>query len=118
MKWYYNMKLGKKLILGFIIVAVLAGAIGVIGIFSLRSAQKTSENIITNYGNSQGQLGFIAEAFEKSRTITRDLIIETDNKNYKQYQDEIAANDIVIEKYLVSLKKLNKPQKNFRIMIN
>jgi methyl-accepting chemotaxis protein len=105
MKWYYNMKISAKLILGFIIVAILAGFIGTIGIFSLQSAQKTSQNIITNYGNSQGQLGFIAEAFQQSRAATRDLIIETDPNNYKPYQDIIAANDVKIEKYLAEFKK-------------
>lgn len=28
MKWYYNLKIGTKLILGFIVVALLAGIIG------------------------------------------------------------------------------------------
>jgi len=105
MKWYDNMKLNKKLILGYIIVAILACGIGVIGIFSLKSAQKSTENLITNYGNSQGQLGYIAEAFQKSRAATRDLIIETDPKNYKTYQDIIIADDLIVEKYLAEFKK-------------
>ena len=35
MKWYMNMKIGVKLILGFIIVALIAGAVGIIGYSSL-----------------------------------------------------------------------------------
>ncbi len=105
MKWYHNMKISAKLILGFIVVAILAGAIGVIGIFSLQSSQKTSQYIITNYGNSQGQLGFIAEAFQQNRAAVRDLIIETDSNNYKAYQDLIAANDVKINKNLAEVKK-------------
>jgi len=35
MKWYKNMKIGKKLILGFIIVALIAGAVGVIGYINI-----------------------------------------------------------------------------------
>lgn len=104
MKWYYNMRLTKKLMLGFIIIAILAGSIGVIGIFSLQSAQKTSQNIITNYGNSQGQLGFIAEAYHDNRATVRDLIIETDPASYKPYQDKIVANDAKIAKYLAQFK--------------
>lgn len=105
MKWYYNMKISSKLILGFIIVAMLAGFIGVIGIFSLQSTQKTSQYIMTNYGNSQGKLVFIVESFQQSRAAVRDLIIETDPNNYKTYQDIISNNDATILKNLAELKK-------------
>lgn len=105
MKWYYNMKISSKLILGFIIVAILAGFIGVIGIFSLQSTQKTSQYIMTNYGNSQGKLVFIVESFQQSRAAVRDLIIETDPNNYKTYQDTISNNDTTILKNLAELKK-------------
>ncbi|AWI05510.1 HAMP domain-containing methyl-accepting chemotaxis protein [Clostridium drakei] len=105
MKWYYNMKISSKLILGFIIVAMLAGFIGIIGIFSLQSTQKTSQYIMTNYGNSQGKLVFIVESFQQSRAAVRDLIIETDPNNYKTYQDIISNNDVTILKNLAELKK-------------
>ncbi len=35
MKWYLNMKIGKKLILGFVVVAVIAGIVGVMGYTSI-----------------------------------------------------------------------------------
>ena len=35
MKWFINMKIGKKLILGFLIVALIAAAIGVVGYLGL-----------------------------------------------------------------------------------
>ena len=31
MKWYLNLKVGVKLIIGFIIVAIIAGTIGIVG---------------------------------------------------------------------------------------
>ncbi len=31
MKWFYNLKIGTKLILGFVVVALIAGGIGVMG---------------------------------------------------------------------------------------
>ncbi|MBW9153082.1 methyl-accepting chemotaxis protein [Clostridium estertheticum] len=112
MKWFYNMKLSKKLTLGFIIVAVLAGVIGIVGIFSLLATQKKSEYIITNYGNSQGELGFIVEAFQKNRTVARDLVIETNHNNDKKYQTQIVENDATIVKYMAEFKKtVQSPEK-------
>ena len=37
MKWFINMKIGSKLILGFLIVAVIAGMVGVVGIVNIQS---------------------------------------------------------------------------------
>jgi methyl-accepting chemotaxis protein len=36
MKWFYNMKIGTKLISGFIIVALIAGVIGIVGFMGLK----------------------------------------------------------------------------------
>lgn len=35
MKWFYNMKIGTKLIIGFLMVAFIAGAIGVGGVYNI-----------------------------------------------------------------------------------
>ena len=37
MKRFYNMKIGTKLIISFIIVSIIAGVVGVIGIINIRS---------------------------------------------------------------------------------
>jgi len=37
MKWYVNLKVGVKLIIGFILVAIIAGTIGVVGFFSINT---------------------------------------------------------------------------------
>jgi methyl-accepting chemotaxis protein len=36
MKWYYNLKVGAKLLMGFVLVAVIASIIGVLGITNLK----------------------------------------------------------------------------------
>jgi methyl-accepting chemotaxis protein len=35
MKWYNNMKIGVKLIVGFLLVALIAGIVGVMGIMNI-----------------------------------------------------------------------------------
>lgn len=35
MKWFYNLKIATKLIIGFLIVAFIAGAVGVVGLLNI-----------------------------------------------------------------------------------
>lgn len=48
MKWYLNMKIGAKLILGFIIVALLAGVVGFVGFTSLNNVANVRLPAIQN----------------------------------------------------------------------
>ena len=105
MRWFNNMKISAKMIMGFLIVALIAGAVGVVGIRSLNSNTKQYSDLFVNYGESQGQLGYIAEAFQQARAAVRDLIIETDSPNYKQYQDVISKSDVTINKNLAEYAK-------------
>ncbi|HAN09619.1 MAG TPA: methyl-accepting chemotaxis protein [Clostridiales bacterium] len=95
MKLFNNMKIGAKLIIGFITVAVIAGIIGVIGIVNLKTETTGYSNLFKNYGSAQGYIGFIAEAVQKERAATRDLILE---KNIKKYVDTMIQADVVIDK--------------------
>jgi len=45
MKWYRNLKMSLKLIIGFLVVAIIAGTIGIVGIISLSRVSDNSKNI-------------------------------------------------------------------------
>ncbi|PKM95215.1 MAG: methyl-accepting chemotaxis protein [Firmicutes bacterium HGW-Firmicutes-1] len=45
MKWYYNLKVGAKLISGFIIVAMIAGIVGIVGYSGMSEIKKAEEEI-------------------------------------------------------------------------
>jgi methyl-accepting chemotaxis protein len=47
MKWYSNMKLGKKLVIAFVLVALLAGAVGVVGYVGMEGIKKSQTQIAT-----------------------------------------------------------------------
>ena len=54
MKGFSNLKIGTRLIVSFLVVAIIAGGIGVYSIMLLRNLNKDSETLFVNYGNSQG----------------------------------------------------------------
>ncbi len=37
MKWFYNLKISSKLIIGFVIVAMIAGVVGITGIINIKT---------------------------------------------------------------------------------
>lgn len=89
MKWFYNLKIAAKLLIGFIVVALLAGFIGVFAIFNLRTMDANSTILY-----KQNLLGTIAvdeivNNFSKIRIAYRDLIIHLNEDNKQQYYDNI-----------------------------
>ncbi|MFA7672270.1 MAG: methyl-accepting chemotaxis protein [Clostridia bacterium] len=47
MKWYFNMKLGKKLVIAFVLVALLAGAVGIVGYVGMEGIKESQTKIAT-----------------------------------------------------------------------
>ncbi len=49
MMWFYNLKMAKKLLLGFLIVAIVSGIVGVIGIFEIRGLSNDYYGLYEKY---------------------------------------------------------------------
>ena len=47
MKWYLNMKIGKKLVSGFILVALIAGVVGLVGYSGMSETKKAQDDVAT-----------------------------------------------------------------------
>ena len=77
MKWFYDLKIGTKLILGFILTSCIAAAIGYIGISSLNDLTAQSELMYSNMTVAIQELGDITEAFQRVRVNSRDLLMAT-----------------------------------------
>lgn len=114
MKWFYNLKIQKKLILACIIAILITTIIGFIGVKDLNSINNSYSNLFKNYGNSQGEIGLVGLNFERTRSAMRDLIIETDPNNFKKYEDIIKESDEEMNKYLSEYEKtcLTQEEKN------
>ncbi len=77
MKWFYDLKLGTKLICGFISVAVIAA---IIGYFGIREMNKIEDADVTMYQKITvpiTQLQDVSTAFQRMRVNMRDLIMAT-----------------------------------------
>lgn len=78
MKWFYNMKIATKLILSYIIIAILSGVVGLIGIINI---EKMNNDDAILYNNMTVPLTEVAEMnslFQRARVNSRDMIYESD----------------------------------------
>jgi methyl-accepting chemotaxis protein len=85
MKWFYDMKLGNKLMTGFTMVALLAAAVGVVGYKGmLEISRKMQEVSQVTLPSVQG-LGLVAEAQTAVQRAERTCML-TMNKNERDHQ--------------------------------
>lgn len=98
MKLFTNMKIATKLIVGFLIIASITAAVGLVGIFMLKQIDSSYKNLYTDYGISQGMIGKAALDFNQIRikvydiVYTQDLTVKQQEAcDIKQLKDEISS---------------------------
>ena len=74
MTWFYNMKLGRKLMSGFVLVAMIAGVIGWIGITKLKQLDEADTKLYEKITIPIGDLSDISTSFQRIRINLRDLV--------------------------------------------
>lgn len=95
MKWFYNMKLGKKLVISFLFVSFIAAIIGVIGVFNLQKIADLDTQMYKYHTDSLDDLARIMQDYQIQRSGLRDLIINKDTsfreEKLREF-DELANN--------------------------
>ena len=105
MRWFYNLKIAAKLLTAFILVAFIAGTVGVLGITRLLGINKSYKEMYDNNTKPLGNLAVIGMQFHRTRINERNLIIDNTNtqgyiNNIEQYNSDINAN---VEEYKKAL---------------
>ncbi|PKM55080.1 MAG: methyl-accepting chemotaxis protein [Firmicutes bacterium HGW-Firmicutes-5] len=111
MKWYYNLKIGVKLIIGFVLVAIIASTIGVVGYVSTDKLSMHLSEITDVTLPSVNSLLVINEAQTAVRAGLRNLAnpqipIEQRSAEYKYIEDALDRSD----KYWAIYEPLTKSE--------
>ena len=86
MKWFMNLKIGVKLTVAFVTLAILAGFVGGIGIINMKSIDKEYTILYRDYGIVMGKLGVLGMDFRDMRTATRRVFLDkTSDLRLKNY---------------------------------
>lgn len=91
MKWYRDLKIGTKLMIGYLIVTLIAGGIGLMGVTSIQKLQSDEQNLYEQMTVPLGQLIYVADAFTGMIDNVEKIVLATDT-------GEIASREREIEK--------------------
>lgn len=94
MKWFYDIKIGTKLISTYMLIAVLASIIGVIGILNLQAIAKRSDTLFKVYGIASIDVGQFGIA---QRSTVRDILFH--NIDNQKNLDALKEQDGQIDKH-------------------
>ncbi len=106
MKWFSNMKISAKLIITFLLVALISGVIGVVGIVNLRSINSNDTALYEKQTVPISKLAYLSTAFQMTRVDLRDAINAQTSDGANQYIDKIKLRSAPIDTASNELGKL------------
>ncbi len=92
MKWFYNMKIGAKLISSFILVALIAGVVGVVGIVNIDKIDKNDTELYEKLTVPIAEAGQMSRVFQEIRVWNRDMILENNVDDINAIYEKIQGN--------------------------
>ncbi len=100
-----NMKLAVKVITGFIVIAVIAGFIGVFGITQIRTIDEADTKLYQMVTVPLGELADMSTNFQRLRVNTRDMITAGSREEREKYEKRISELRAQITTTAVSYEK-------------
>ncbi|MDR3601718.1 MAG: methyl-accepting chemotaxis protein [Desulfosporosinus sp.] len=105
MNWFMDLKIAVKLLSGFVIVALVAASVGVVGIYNIQALDKSYTQVYANMTVPISELADISTEFQRSRVNVRDMILANDPLVIKSSVDSVAQRQADIAKDLESVDK-------------
>ncbi len=101
-------KISTKLLIVFIVVAIVSSISGILGVFMLISSDSSYSDALKNYGFVQGDLGMYGMILNENRAMVRDIVYESDEQivktAYSKLQQNIPRTTELIDKVRPSIQ--------------
>lgn len=105
MKWFYDLKIASKLILGFVLVALIAGFIGIYGAYQMKVLDKSDTELYEKYTVPLGEVSTIATLFQRVRVESRDIMLANTSEEISDIIKVIDEYRKGIDEYSVKVEK-------------
>lgn len=89
-KWFYNLKISAKILIGFIIVALVAGIIGFVGVASIQKMNKLDTKMYEQYTATMDDLAIIIDSFQRTRSTLTNMLLNEDPQKRLEYIKELS----------------------------
>jgi len=105
MNWYRNLKILVKLVVGFLIVAIIAGVIGIVGVLSLNNVSDDAKILYEKAAAPMVDLSEVLEQYQEMRIELRNLIIIDSNEEINNRIETIRKKIDSIKAMMAESKK-------------
>ncbi|MBC3889711.1 HAMP domain-containing protein [Acetobacterium paludosum] len=104
MNWFNNLKIGTKLIFSFLLVALIAGGIGILGVVNIKTIEKQDMYLYHNMTEPLGELIYIVESFSEINSSINNIVTASSQEEIATLETNIQKNSASFDKYLSSFK--------------
>ena len=104
MKWFKNMKIGARLIVGFSLVALITGFVGMFGVYNLNSTNDKYSKLYTNYGIPLGSIAKASIQYQHIRVELRNIVLANTNEKREEIAKKIENNNNEMQNELLKFK--------------
>jgi len=118
MRWFYNLKIGTKLISSYVMLSLLAGVIGWVGVTNIKKIAEEDQMMYERSVVSLADLQAVSTSFQRIRVNVRDLIAAGNAEQRNKFAGQIKSLREEIEKYLPSLEKTIKTEEGHKVLSN
>ncbi|MGE5400530.1 MAG: methyl-accepting chemotaxis protein [Ignavibacteriales bacterium] len=121
MRWFYDLKIRVKLILGFSIVALIAGIIGGLAVLSINTLEKNDTRLYEKMTLPLGQCARLSTAFQNIRVLARDIQLANNIQDKERISRDIEARNSEIRGIFKEYEKTfidKEDEENFRTLTN
>jgi methyl-accepting chemotaxis protein len=101
MSTFNNLKIGTKLIVGFILVAIIAGIVGAVGIINLQTTTKEYNELYEEYGIPIADIARASIEFQQIRVGTRNIVLAETTQERETIAAQLEGYHKNIEDYLL-----------------
>jgi methyl-accepting chemotaxis protein len=89
MTWFYNLKISNKLLIGFMIIAFIAGTVGFIGVVNIRKIDAASTMMYEKITLPIAEMGNVSTDFQRVRVNLAKILLENDKNKIEKFNDDI-----------------------------
>ncbi|MBC3796148.1 methyl-accepting chemotaxis protein [Acetobacterium tundrae] len=103
MNWFNNLKIGTKLIFSFLLVALIAGGIGILGVVNITTVDKQDTYLYQKMTVPLGELIYLVESFSEINSSIDDVATATSQEEIATLETGIQKNSASFDDYLSSI---------------
>ncbi len=118
MNWFYNLKIGMKLLLSFILGALIAGLVGYEGISSLKSANSSDTILYETNTYPLALSSKLSTNFQRMRNNGLELVIAKTSSDSEDAVNSISEREKDITNVLSDFEKINLPDESKQALNN